>query len=118
MRDRRDMIKNFLETPAHLNFANEKLFKVLVADQQGFTADEARRFVQDFLIPAIDADRDEYVAANKTVKKRPPGAPNIDKDDNFWKQEVEAGVKVASLKPTKNTRDQLTTYMTDVLGRI
>ena len=99
------MIKNFLETPALVNGLNDKLFKVLVADQQGFTADEARRFVQDFLIPAIDADRDDYVAANKTVKKRPPGVPNIDKDDNFWKQEVEAGVKVASLKPTKNTRD-------------
>ena len=58
------------------------------------------------------------MAANKTVKKRPAGVPNIDKDDNFWKQEIDAGVKVASLKPTKNTRDQLTTYMTDVLGRI
>lgn len=60
VRERRDMIKNFLANGSHLDSCNDKLFKVLVAEsQQGFTADEARRFVVDFLIPEINRDRDE-----------------------------------------------------------
>ena len=75
VRDRRDMIKNFLANPNHLDFVNDKLFKVLVADStQGFTSDEARRFVLDFLIPEMDKDRDQTVQSNKAVKKRPQGA--------------------------------------------
>ena len=81
VRDRRDMIKNFLANPSHLDTVNDKLFKVLLSEgQQGFSSDEARRFVLDFLIPEIDRDRDQVVAANKAVKKRPAGA-TIDKDD-------------------------------------
>ena len=70
------------------------------------------------MIPEIDRDRDEQVTGNRQIKKRPQGGPPIDRDGNYWKQEVEAGVKEVGLKPTKNSRDQLTTYMTNVLGRV
>ena len=33
-RERRDMIKTFLARPEHLKVCNDKLFKVLVADNQ------------------------------------------------------------------------------------
>ena len=69
----------------------------------------------EFLIPEINADRDDAVSKNKLVKKRPS---NIDQEDNFWKGEIDAGLKETGLKPTKNNRDQLNDYMTNVLGRI
>ena len=59
----------------------------------------------DFLIPEIDKDRDEAVKANKALKKRPAGAPTIDKEEQFWKGEFESASKEVSLKPTKNSRD-------------
>ena len=115
-RERRDTIKTFLARPELLKICNDKLFKVLVADNQsGFTADEGRRFVLDFLIPEINADRDDAVKRNKQVKKRPS---TIDQEDAYWKNEVEGGLKDIGLKPTKNTRDNLTDYMTNMLGRV
>ena len=117
-RERRDMIKNFLKNPKMVDIVMEKLFKVMVADgAQGFTNDEARRFAIDFLLPEIDKDRDEEVKGNRQLKKRPAGI-NIDRDEQFWKNEIDESMKQANLKPNKNTRDQLKTYMVNVLGRV
>ena len=102
------MIKNFLDPlneKKHLDPCNDKLMKVLVSDSQtGFSSDEARRFILDFLLPEIDRERDENVAAGKIKKERPAGAA-IDKEDAYWKGEIENSLKESGLKPTKNSRE-------------
>ena len=104
VRERRDMIKNFLANEKLLEGCNDKLMKVLSGDQTGFSADEARRFVLDFLLPEIDRDRDEKVASKEQRKERPAGA-GIDKTGDYWKPEIENSLKDSALKPTKNTRE-------------
>ena len=101
------MIKNYRATPTLMEGTNDKLFKVLVSDsQQGFSGEEARRFVLDFLLPEMDKDRDAEVKKNRQVKKRPAGA-NIDKEEKYWKDEIEGSIKDVGLKPAKNSRDLL-----------
>lgn len=79
VRERRDMVRTFLAEPELMDSCCEKLFKVMVTDgQQGFTTDDARRFVQEFLLKEIDVDRDEEVKKNKQDKKRPAGVTDID----------------------------------------
>ena len=118
VRQRRDMIKNFLAVPGLIDMCCEKLFKVMVTDgQQGFTSDDARRFVLEFLMREILQDRDEEVKQNNQVKKRPAGV-DPDKDENFWKTQVEEAIKSSGLKANKNNRDVLKTYMIAVLNVI
>ena len=65
IRQRHDMVRCFLACPELLDFCCEKLFKVMVTDgQQGFTSDDARRFVLEFLMKEIIQDRDEEVKQN------------------------------------------------------
>ena len=71
----------------------------------------------DFLLPEIDKDRDESVAGGKIKKERPAGAA-IDKEDAYWKGEIENSLKEAGLKPTKNSREQLTGYISNVLSKV
>ena len=112
------MIKNFLALPELLEACCEKLFKVMVTDgQQGFTSDDARRFVGEFLMKEILADRDEEVKQNNQVKKRPAGV-DPDKDENFWKSQVDEAIKASGLKANKNNRDTLKSYLTAVLNSI
>ena len=48
------MIRCFLSCPELLEGCCEKLFKVMVTDgQQGFTSDDARRFILEFLMKEI-----------------------------------------------------------------
>ena len=112
VRQRRDMIKNFLAVPELLDSCAEKLSKVMITEgQQGFATDDARRFVLEFLFKAIFDDRDEEVKANRQVKTRPKGVPDADREENFWKQQIEEAIKDTGLKSNKNSRDQLKNYL-------
>ena len=113
------MVKAFLAEPALLDGCCEKLFKVMVTEgQQGFTGDDARRFVEQFLLKQIFEDRDEEVKRNRQLKPRPQGVPDIDRDENFWRQQIDESVKDTGVKATKNNREQLNKYLTGVLTRI
>ena len=71
--------------------------------------------MQEFLIKEIQTDNEKAINVRKTVRG---SQANIDRDDQFWKGEVDAGLKETGLKPTKNNREQLNDYMTNILGRI
>ena len=52
------------------------------------------------------------------MKKRPAGVPDVDRDEHFWKQQVDEAVKTSGLKANKNGRDVLNKYLTAVLQAV